>query len=110
MNNAMMEMRIMLMHVQINGHCHSLPMVYYNSFVHASALFSFPSSHCSLDCVISSPQNSTTHCALQPSLLTLLPSSHCSFDCCTLSPQNSIIHCALHPSLLFEFPSSHCSV
>src|SRR6188474_2037253 len=40
-----------------------------------SPLTSLPSSHCSLVCVIASPQTSSWQVAEQPSLLTVLPSS-----------------------------------
>src|SRR3989344_773832 len=78
---------------------------------HPSPLALFPSSHCSPDCLIPSPQNSTTHCALQPSPETVLLSSHCSSrdSCTTPSPQISILHKAEQPSSLFVLPSSHCS-
>ena len=86
-----------------------------------------PSSHCSLEARLPSPQNaehesaefgeslvqikpnSTVHVAEHPSSVHGLPSSHASGGHRRPSPHFSIWQDALHPSQLAVFPSSHCS-
>src|SRR3989338_139580 len=67
------------------------------------------SSHCSLSCLIPSPQNSLRQFELHPSLSRLLLSSHCSPISRIPSPQKGLVQSFLHASLLLVLQSSHSS-